>query len=97
MVKITDLLLESDYTIFYRQGCPYCKKALTLLENKNVKKIDIENKLKINKKKASKKELLDLLQKNIKGFDISHVTVPIIFQGTTFIGGCEELEKHLNI
>ncbi len=95
MVKITDLLQQYDYTIFYREGCPYCKRALLLLKDKNVKKIDIENKLKINDTKANKNELIEILKKNIKTFHSNHTTVPMIFKGLKFIGGCEELEEHL--
>jgi len=96
MVKITELLKQYDYTIFYREGCPYCKKALFLLKDKNVKKIDIENKLKINDDKIDKNKLLEILKKNIKSFDNNHTTVPLIFKGLQFIGGCKELEEYLN-
>ena len=94
MVKLNDILKDDTYIIFYREGCPYCIKALKLLQNHKFKKINIE-KLTINKKKGTKDSLLEFLnKKNL--IDKNHTTVPIIFYGKKFIGGCAELENYLS-
>lgn len=93
--KILIKILEADpktYIIFYREHCPYCDMARSALRKSKFayKGYDISN-------VGGLVPLLKLFNEhsNEIGFDIRHYTVPIIFYNRKFIGGSEELIKHL--
>lgn len=65
------------YTTTY---CPYCKRAKGLFESLNIPytEIDVEN---------DEKKREELIEK------YNYRTVPMIFIGDEFIGGCDDLFK----
>jgi glutaredoxin 3 len=73
----------SDYTIYSKEGCPYCKNAKELLKKnrKTFKEIKVTNK---NITQIYSK--IDKKTKNYRYF-------PIIFKKNKFIGGFEDLKK----
>lgn len=95
-IKLSDLvslIQMSDCIILYSDWCRYSQNALSLLNKKRVPHTSIE----IDKIDASMDEIRSKIAKaNIKGFDGSHSTRPMIFMGGKFIGGFTELEKLLS-
>lgn len=77
------------YQVFVTTGCPFCKKAVNLLEKQNVKfSITVLDK---------DLELLDVIKNNYM-----HRTVPIVIAFVTdtehmLIGGYSDLEKFFNV
>jgi len=59
--------------IYSRTICPYCDMAKNLFTTKGIQYIE---------KNAESDEFLELAQKH------SHMTVPMIFIGDEFVGGC---------
>lgn len=72
------------FTLYILPGCPYCKKAISLLRRNNYKftAYDISN---------DKAKVIAKLRPVIG----SHNTVPIIFYNKRFIGGFDSLTKFL--
>lgn len=72
------------FTIFGKEGCGYCRRAKQLLEDKGypLKYIDI------HEEGISQADLEKTVGKPVE-------TVPQIFHGTDYIGGCTELEAYL--
>ena len=81
------LPMPNIITIYSKSGCINCKKSKTYLTNANISFniIDCDDFLLENKS-----DFL-LFIKNISNVDIN--TFPIIFNGTEFIGGYNELIK----
>lgn len=76
--------MSKEVTIYTFSTCPFCIKAKELLENENIEYNEIEISNNREKLKELKKET-------------SCGTVPQIFVGTRFIGGCDDLvEIHRN-
>ena len=76
------------YHLYVLLDCPFCKKAVKLLENKKQKFI-------VTVMDNDEEELDKVKQK------YSHKTVPIVIGKTSdskeiFIGGCSELEQSLD-
>ncbi len=71
-----------EITLYTKQDCVFCKKAETLLKNKNIKFtiIDITN----------KPEIHLALVKETKQY-----TVPVVFVNHKFLGGYRELKAFL--
>lgn len=87
---------NNSYVIFYSKWCKYSIKALEILQNKKLehRRYDIE--------KVSNNDFNYLLKSfnrysNEIEFNKSHKTRPIIFYKGKFIGGCSDLEEHLNL
>ena len=74
---------NSDYIIYTKEGCSYCKNAKELLKSnkKTFKEIKVNDR---NIKEIYEK--IDKLTKNYRYF-------PIIFKKNKFIGGFEDLKK----
>ena len=70
-------------SIITKPGCPFCAKAKELLHNKGIKYEEI-----ILGKDATSVSLQAITGKS---------TVPQVFIGGKYIGGSEELEKHLSL
>lgn len=69
----------ADVTIYTRQFCPYCTRAVALLEKKGVAFLEIDAGMDV-KKKAEMVERSGGAR-----------TFPQIFVGTTHVGGCDDL------
>lgn len=85
---------HDTYIIFFKESCPYCNRALHTLRESNVKYKGYD----INKINGNTHRLLELFNKHkdLIQFDSSHETIPIIFFNGIFIGGYDQLLKHLN-
>lgn len=79
--------MNKHYSIYVKTDCPYCKRAVSSLEQKNLRFIVIV----VDKN-------LDFLE-DIKQ-QTGHKTVPIILEhtqsGARLIGGSDDLENYLN-
>ena len=74
-----------EIKIFGKKACFYCDKAKILAKSiKQSKIIYID----IEEHNISKKDLTDLVKKEVKTF-------PQILINNVYIGGCSELEKYL--
>ena len=73
-----------SFTIFGRPGCGYCVRAKQLLEAKGLpfKYVDIQA------EGISKADLSKTVGKTVE-------TVPQIFHGQQYVGGCTDLEAYL--
>lgn len=69
----------SDVTIYTRQFCPYCTRAVSLLKSKNVKFNEIDAGMDAAKK-------AEMVERSGGGR-----TFPQIFIGETHIGGCDDM------
>lgn len=69
----------TQVTIYTRQFCPYCTRALKLLKSKNVDLTHIDAGMDAAKKK-------EMVQRSGGGR-----TFPQIFIGDTHIGGCDDM------
>lgn len=72
-------MTQRNVIIYYRPTCPYCRKALELLESKPTLNI---TKLNINEHPELREEMI-----NKSG----RTTVPQIFIDGEHIGGCDDL------
>ena len=79
----TPKMKEGTITIYGLKTCPYTRKAVGLMSSNDVF-INIED-------YGTKDEFVDLFKIYIG----DHTTVPVVFEGARFIGGCEEFENHL--
>ncbi|PID41914.1 MAG: GrxA family glutaredoxin [Proteobacteria bacterium] len=72
------------FTVFGKEGCGFCIRAKQLLEDRKypLKYIDI------HKEGISKADLEKTIGRPVE-------TVPQIFHGKEYIGGCQELEHYL--
>lgn len=66
-------------TVYTKPGCPYCIKAISLLEKKDVTFTLIEA--------ASDPQLREKMRERAHGRN----TFPQIFIGNTHVGGCDDL------
>jgi glutaredoxin 3 len=68
-----------DVTIYFRPSCPYCQKALKLLQRKEavIHKIDITDRSDLRDQMIEKSN--------------NRTTVPQIFIGSFHVGGCDDL------
>ena len=73
--------IMTDWKIYSKEGCPYCKKAKKLLSDKNISFITIDV-------TSSNKESI---YKQIDSKTNSYRYFPIIFYKNNFIGGYTEL------
>lgn len=86
---MTDQLNIERYQVFAKTDCPFCKKAVNLLEKQNVKfSVTILDK---------DLELLDVIKNNY-----THKTVPIVIAFVTdaehmLIGGYSDLERFFKV
>ncbi len=85
---------QGTFVIFFTYDCPYCQRALQLLQQKkvNFKGYDIS---KIN---GGMNRLLSVLNQygDEIDFDRNHRTKPIIFIDGHFIGGYDDLISFFN-
>lgn len=79
--------MKKQYSVYVKTGCPYCKSAISLLEQKDLPFIVIV----VDKNL----QFLEEIKQQTK-----HTTVPIILEhtetGIRLIGGFDQLEKHLS-
>lgn len=79
--------MRKQYSVYVKTGCPYCKSAIALLEEKELPFIVIV----VDKNL----QFLEEIKQQTK-----HATVPIILEhtdgGIKLIGGFDQLEKQLN-
>jgi glutaredoxin len=84
---------NNTFVIFFVHECPYCRNALTLLQNSGAhfKAYNINN---IN---GGMGKLLSVLNQNANmiGFNRNHQTKPLIFLNGKFIGGFSNLQQML--
>ncbi|MDH5432829.1 MAG: GrxA family glutaredoxin [Gammaproteobacteria bacterium] len=72
------------FTIYGRPGCGFCTRARQICLAKNLEH-----------------QYIDIWEENISKEDLSRkvgepvYTVPQIFHGDTYVGGCEDLEVYL--
>jgi len=73
-----------SFTVFGRPGCGYCVRARQLLEDRGYpfKYVDIQA------EGISKADLSKTVGKTVE-------TVPQIFHGQQYVGGCTDLEAYL--
>lgn len=69
----------SDVTIYTRSFCPFCTRAMKLLQSKGVNMTQIDAGMDVFKKK-------EMMQRSGGAR-----TFPQIFVGDTHIGGCDEM------
>jgi glutaredoxin len=86
-----DYYNNSEYTIYTKSGCDFCKKVKNLLtlENKSFNEINCDKLLTSNILRA---QFLSTI-KNKTGIDWK--TFPIVFNKTHFIGGYNETVKYI--
>jgi len=81
--KSSKFKFKPVWKIYTLEGCPYCEKAVTLL-NKNNQRFLVKEFVKLAPKQ--KEEV-------IKKQGRDHQTFPRIFKSKEFIGGFEDLQK----
>lgn len=74
----------SQYTIYGRPECPYCQRAMQLLDARNLSYTFIN----MTTEGISKEALSKKLGKPV-------MTVPQILDGDHYVGGCSDLEVYL--
>jgi glutaredoxin len=76
------------YTVYGMSDCPYCVKAVDLLEDNQIgyRYYDIEA--------FGRQNVIETLRESYELPD-NHNTVPVIYKGFEFIGGYTDLESHL--
>ncbi|MCG8610344.1 MAG: GrxA family glutaredoxin [Pseudomonadales bacterium] len=75
----------TPYTIFGRAGCGYCVRAKLRLEQEQIPFRYVD----IHEAGISKADLAKTIGKTVE-------TVPQIFHGREYIGGCTDLEAYLD-
>lgn len=77
-VKLNDLMARYEYIVIGRNGCPWCQKAMAMLQSKNksVEYLGLED--------------YPVLYSNLSSF-LNYDYVPIIIHKGAFIGGYTEL------
>lgn len=68
----------TDVTIYLTRWCPFCTRALALLDSKGVDYTAID----VDADPALRQEMMQRSQRR---------TVPQIFVGATHVGGCDDL------
>jgi len=83
------------YIIFFVNTCPYCQRAISLLNDHKVRYKGYD----IDTIDGGMPKLLEVLNKykNLLNFNPDHKTKPIIFFNKKFIGGYTDLEKKLSV
>lgn len=78
--------MKNFFTVYVLTDCPYCKRAVSLLDEKNIPFIMVVM--------DKNPEFLEKVKQ-----DMNHPTVPVIVQhtqlGVRIIGGCDNLEDFL--
>jgi len=78
--------MKNFFTLYILTDCPYCKRAVSLLDEKNIPFIIVVM--------DKNPEFLEKVKQ-----DMNHPTVPIVVQqtqlGVRVIGGCDNLEDFL--
>jgi glutaredoxin 3 len=78
--------MKNFFTLYILTDCPYCKRAVSLLDEKNLPFIIVVM--------DKNPEFLEKVKQ-----DMNHPTVPIVVQqtqlGVRVIGGCDNLEDFL--
>ena len=78
--------MNPHYSLYILTDCPFCKRAVSLLESKKLPFVVIVM--------DKDPEFLEKIKK-----DFNHKTVPIVTEsseeGNKLIGGCDDLERHL--
>lgn len=82
MSAIDQALEKNKNLVVGMEGCPYCAKAVKLLDSKKIEYKYVE--------RSECKDLVDEIKKTK-----NHATFPQIFLDKKFIGGCDDLTKHL--
>lgn len=74
------------WTVYGAEWCVWCKHTRTLLENEDIKYIDIDH-------HGGRKTYLESLSEHLG----EHKTIPAIFHYGKFIGGYSDLIAHLDM
>jgi len=82
--EIISPFLTTDYTVFGRASCPYCTKAVDLLERNSS-----------NYSYVSLDSHPESLKETLKEY-LNWKTVPMIFRYGSFVGGFTELKDLLD-
>lgn len=96
--EILNPKLKDHYIIFYSEWCPFSMDAIELLTNTRTPYIShIIDTMRIGHTTGDLKKLLSRFKqyKDVLKFNEKHSTRPIIFYNGKFIGGYQELKKHL--
>jgi glutaredoxin len=78
--------MNDIYTVIIKVGCPYCEKAVSVLQKKG-KKHYVVDYFKLSKQ--YKEYLSEVIKEMNNGND--HSTYPKVFKNDKFVGGCEQL------
>jgi len=73
------LLQKAVFTMYIRDECPYCERACEIIVNEEKASLHVIN---ITKDPHTRDLIID---------DTGHKTLPAIFIGNEFIGGCDDL------
>lgn len=85
---------EKSLTIYKLEGCPYSEEAVRLASSRNLsnESVSVGGQSPV----LSKEKVRDFLHRHTDFDKNKHLTFPIVFQGTTFLGGHDELVKKLD-
>ncbi len=73
------LLQKAVFTMYIKDECPYCERACEIIVNEEKASLHVIN---ITKDPHTRDLIID---------DTGHKTLPAIFIGNEFIGGCDDL------
>ena len=71
-------MTQPTVTVYVADWCPYCQRAKSLLQEKNV----IFNEINVEEDEAAREQMITRSKRR---------TVPQIFVGDKHVGGCDEL------
>lgn len=78
---------HTPYTIYGKAGCSYCIMAKTLLESRRIP---------FEYREMERDQLLELVETVNENFGVRPKSVPIVYHGSRFIGGFNELKNSLD-
>ena len=73
--------------VYSKKGCPYCSRAIQLLNNNNLPYTEYQLNPSDNNYTENRNRIFR---------ESNHYSFPIIFFNNKLIGGCSELDKILN-
>jgi glutaredoxin 3 len=73
------LLEEAVFKMYIKSGCPYCEEAQNIILEEEKVSLHVIN---VTKDPHTRELITE---------DTGHKTLPVIFIGNTFIGGCDDL------
>jgi len=88
MGVVEDLVDKNRFTVIAKHGCPLCRMAKSLLDDKKLPYSFVQFE---DLKEDDKSEILIYAMKNY-----NHRSFPIVFSKGKFVGGYEELKSKLD-